>query len=140
MQDFDAARKKRHEEREQALGDRSFRFGGQQLKFRANAPYTVTQSVAALTEATDGSAVFDVLERAVLDLIEPGSRDAFLAAVRDEEFPVTFQDLLELANWLIEQQAERPPTQPDSSASTSETTGTTSTENSSTEQAAASRT
>lgn len=133
MRDFDTERRKRHQERSAALGDRSFVFGGRVLQYRANAPYTVTQSIAALTETTDGSVVFDVLEKAVLDLIEHHDRDHFLAAVRDEEFPVTFQDLLELANWLIERQAESPPTPPDSSVSTSETTGEISMENPSTE-------
>lgn len=137
MHDFDETRRRRHEERIKELGDRSFTFGGKTMHFRANAPYAVTQSIAALTETTDGSAVFDTLEKAVVDLIDPDDRDLFWEACRDDNFPVTFDDLLELANWLIERQTSRPPTPAESSAPSSPATGTTLTETSFTEQAEA---
>lgn len=133
MHDFDEERRKRHATRETEAGDRTFMFGGKLMRFRANTPYSVTQSVAALTETTDGSAVFDTLEKAVVDMIEPDDRSMFWEACRDDAFPVTFDDLLDLANWLIERQTARPPTPAESSAPSSSPTGTTSTETSSIE-------
>lgn len=137
MKDFDQSRRERHEQRAVEMGDRTFRFCGRTLEFVANAPYTVTQKVAALTEETDGSRVFDTLEAAVLGLLEPGSATDFREAVSDPSDPVTFDDLIELANWLIEAQVRRPPTPPSSSPDTSSTTGTLSTVPSSPAPAAA---
>ena len=135
MKDFDAERRKRHAEREQSLGDRSFTFGGFTMAYRANPPYTVTAAVAALTETSDGTAVFKVLEDAVIGLLDNDSRDLFRQACGNENDPVTFDDLIELSNWLIERQSDRPPTPPVSSPGLSATNGTTSTANSSTEPA-----
>jgi hypothetical protein len=138
MHDFDKERRERHEEREAALGDRSFTFAGRKFTYAANPSYKVTQSVAAMTAEMEGSAVFDTLESAVINMLDVEHRESFREAVSgDAEDAVTFEDLTTLANWLIGKQAERPPTQPESSAPTQRTTGKNSTENSSDEQAAA---
>jgi hypothetical protein len=134
--DFDSKRHERHQERENALGDRSFTFGGHTMTYRANAPYNVTKKVAAITENTDGAEVFEALENAVLGLLTKESRDLFRQACDNDDDPVTFEDLIELSNWLIERQVQRPPTPPVSSAGLSATNGTASTAISSTEPAA----
>lgn len=135
--DFDKKRHERHQQRETELGDRSFTFGGHTMRYRANAPYTVTKAVAAITENTDGTEVFATLENAVLSLLDKHSRDLFQQACANEDDPVTFEDLVELSNWLIERQVQRPPTPPASSPDLFATNGTASTATSSIEPAAA---
>lgn len=140
MHDFDKARRERHEEREKLLGDRSFVFGGQTFQYRANVHYSVIRDVAEITEDTDGKSVFTRLEDAAIAMVDPA--DDGIARFRQvcdpkNPDPVTWDDLSDLANWLIERSMERPPTQSVSSAGTPQTSGTGSTETSSTAPAAA---
>lgn len=131
MKDLDVDRLARHKEREAMMGDRQFKFGGEVFTYRANVQYDVLRDVAAMTADTDGSEVIDTLEKTVLSLLESPSHKPFLKVCRRTEDPITFQDLNDLATWLIQEQVGSPI--PASSLSTvgDATTTTGSTENSS---------
>lgn len=136
MHNFDTDHKKTHNARLKDAGDRQFTLRGRTLRWWPNASYTAIKAVAALSEDTSGSNVFDVFETAVLALIDPDDHELFREAVRDAKFPVTFEDLADIANWLIGQQVGRPPTPPESSATGSTLIGGNGTEVSSSEQGA----
>jgi len=123
--DFDAERAKRHAEKEQEFGEKPFKFGGETFYVRANVGYLGIKRVAALSEASSGSEAFDAVEYSVISLIDP--REDAHARIRrilaSDEDPVTFDDLIDLQNWLLGEQTGRPPTQQEPSASTPSSTG-----------------
>jgi hypothetical protein len=108
MKDLDVDRLARHKEREAMMGDRQFKFGGEVFTYRANVQYDVLRDVAAMTADTDGSEVIDTLEKTVLALLEAPSHKPFLKVCRRAEDPITFQDLNDLATWLIQEQVGSP--------------------------------
>lgn len=140
MKNFDEARRARHAENAERFGEHPFEFAGETFYVRPNVDYDVIQSVAALTEETDGSRVISTVANAVISLIDPrdGAHERFHTARKNHELPVTFEDLMELLNWLIEEQTSRPPTQAESSSGGSTENGTTSKEISSIAPAGAS--
>jgi len=118
MRDFDESARVRHAENIETFGEHPFKFRGEVFYARANVDYQVLQSVAALTEETDGTKVISTVSDAVLNLIDPRD-DAYVRFTQvrnDHELPVTFEDLMELLGWLIEEQTNRPPTQAKSSS------------------------
>jgi hypothetical protein len=135
MHDFDAERAKRHAERAAEFGEKPFKFGGEVFYVRPNVGYLSIKRVAALSEASTGEETFSAIEESVISMIDPrdNSMERFLSVTRSNEDPITFDDLVELQGWLIQEQTGRPPTQDESSASTPTSNGTPSTENSSTE-------
>ena len=139
IHDFDPERNARHAAREAEFGEKPFRFGGEVFHVRANVRYPAIKRLAEITSATDGVEVFDAVEQAVLAMIDPrdNAHERFKALCASEDNPVTFEDLAELQNWLVQEATQRPPTEPASSATTPSVAGTTSTAASSTETAAA---
>lgn len=132
LKDFDAERRQRHQEAEDAWGDRSFVFGGATLTFQANPPYQATKALVEISESDPGMRVFAIVEGAVRGILEPSSRPAFDDAVsQDKADPVTWDDLIALAYWLVEQSSSRPTGRSQSSTGGSSGTGTVSTGNSS---------
>jgi hypothetical protein len=130
MHDFNAARDKRHQEREKAFGEKPFTFGrinGEPAEFyvRANVGYLGIKRVAALSEESTGGETFEAIEASVFSMIdtENGAMERFRAVVENNDDPVTFDDLVELQNWLIQEQSELPPTEPGPSAPSSTGTG-----------------
>lgn len=142
MHDFDQERAERHAEREKEFGERPFKFGGQEFYVRANVGYLGIKRVAALSDDTSGGETFEVIEGSVISMIDPrdDAHARFRKVISSDEDPITFEDLVQLQNWLIGEQTNRPPTQEPSSASTPGKTGADSTEGSSTEQEPASTT
>lgn len=130
MYDFDADRAKRHAEREKEFGDRPFKFGGEVFYVRPNVGYLAIKRVASLSEASTGQETFAAIEDSVLSMIEPRDNavERFLSVTRNNEDPITFDDLVELQNWLIGAQTSLPPTQEQPSVSTPNATGENSTE------------
>jgi hypothetical protein len=135
MQDFDAIQAETHAARIAEIGERPFKFRGEVFYVQANVGYLSIKSVAALSDSSSGVETFDAIERSVLSMIEPrdDAEARFNNALRDKEFPVTFDDLVQLQNWLIQEQSGVPPTKPEPSSSTPTPTGADSTETSSTE-------
>lgn len=129
MRDFDEDRAKRHAERQAEFGEKPFKFGGEVFYVRANVGYLSIKRVAALSDASTGEETFSAIEDSVLSMIDPrdDAMTRFLAVTRNNEDPVTFDDLVELQNWLIGEQSGRPPTQPQPSAATQSETGPSST-------------
>lgn len=134
MKDFDESARVRHKENAEKFGDHPFKFRGEVFYVRANVDYDVLASVAALTEETDGSKVVTTVANAVINLIDPrdDSHERFYKVRSEGDLPVTFDDLMELLNFLIEEQTGRPPTQAESSSGGSSENGTLLTEISST--------
>jgi hypothetical protein len=130
IRDFDESARLRHAENSDRFGEHPFVFRGEQFSVRANVDYDVLYSVAALTEQTDGSKVISTVENAVISLIDPenDAHERFRKVRHEHELPVTFEDLMELLNWLIEEQTQRPPTPVDSSSGGSSANGTVLTE------------
>jgi len=137
MKDLDVDRLARHKEREAMMGDRQFKFGGEVFTYRANVQYDVLRDVAAMTADTDGSEVIDTLEKTVLSLLEAPSHKSFLKVCRRSEDPITFQDLNDLATWLIQEQVGSPIPASSLSSVGDATTTTDSTEKSSSPEDAA---
>ena len=135
MYDFDQERAKRHAEREEEFGEKPFKFASEEFYVRANVGYLGIKRVAALSEASTGEETFEAIESAVFSMIDPrdDALGRFQRVVRNNEDPVTFDDLVSLQNWLLQEQTSRPPTPEQPSAPTPTATGPSSTEDSSTE-------
>lgn len=137
--DFNAERAKRHAERDKEFGDKPFTFGhtddGKPAMFhvRANVGYLGVKRVAALSDASSGGETFEAIEASVFSMIEPrdGALERFKEVIANNSDPVTFQDLVELQNWLLGEQTTLPPTEPEPSSASSTTGGPASTESSS---------
>ena len=112
--DFDQERRERHAARERGLGDRSFVISGQTFTYKANASYTVLEELSASDEM-DGAAMIRAIESAMLDMVDDAQHDEFLAVLRNKQDPYTFEDLNDLASWLVEEQVKRPTAAPSSS-------------------------
>lgn len=147
MHDFNAGRDQRHQERTKEFGDKPFTFGrinGEPAVFyvRANVGYLGIKRVAALSDASSGGETFEAIEQSVFSMIDPrdGAVERFRAVVTNNDDPVTFEDLIELQNWLLQEQTALPPTEPGPSSLSSTETGTQSTEPSSSGQGEASTT
>jgi len=157
MYDHNAERAKRHAERKKEFGDRPFTFGSrivlaedgetsenvpETFYIRANSGYLAIKHVAGLTEASTGVETFEAIEESVFSMIDPrdNALERFQAVVRNNDDPVTFDDLIVLQGWLMQEQTGRPPTPEPPSAPTPTATGPSSTVLSSTEPAGASTT
>lgn len=147
MHDFNAGRDKRHEERTKEFGEKPFTFGrinGEPAVFyvRANVGYLGIKRVAALSDTSTGGETFEAIEQSVFSMVDPrdGAVDRFRAVVTNNDDPVTFEDLIELQNWLLQEQTALPPTEPEPSSASSTQTGPGSTGASSSEQGEASTT
>lgn len=140
MHDFDELQGKSHAEKAAELGERPFKFRGEIFYVAANVGYLSIRSVASLTEESTGVETFDAIEESVLSMIErrDDAEARFRKALENKEFPVTFDDLVQLQNWLIQEQAGVPPTKDEPSSSTPTPTGPGSTETSSIEPGEAS--
>lgn len=112
--DFDAERQERHARRERELGDRSFKLSGHTFIYKANASYTVLEELSASDEL-DGAAMIRAMESAMLGMIESDQHDEFLGVLQDKDDPYTFEDLNDIASWLVEEQVKRPTAAPSSS-------------------------
>ena len=130
MHDFNAGRDKRHQDRAKSFGEKPFTFGrinGEPAEFyvRANVGYLGIKRVAALSEESSGGETFEAIEASVFSMIEPGdgAMERFKAVVNNNDDPITFDDLVELQNWLLGEQSSLPPTEPGSSADSSTTSG-----------------
>ena len=130
MHDFNAGRDKRHKEREKEFGSKPFIFGridGEPAEFyvRANVGYLGIKRVAALSEESSGGETFEAIEQSVFSMIdtEDGALERFQAVINNNDDPVTFDDLVELQNWLLGEQSSLPPTEQEPSASSSTTSG-----------------
>lgn len=140
IHDFDVERRKRHAEKEQAFGEKPFKFGGEVFYVRANAGYTQIKRVAALTSASSGDETFGAIEASVFSMIDPrdDALERFRKVVESVDDPITFEDLVDLQGWLITEQTSLPPTKQQPSSSTPTDSGRHLTEVSSTEPAEAS--
>ena len=133
--DFDIEQRRRQDEQAQ-LPPVYFTIRGEQFQVRRNVPFQVLYDVATLTEDTSGLRVIRVAVENIKLMIEntvsteeiDGSDQPIAAWERwervcnpDAEFPLTFQDITDIGNWLTGQAVNRPteassPLQPGPSA------------------------
>lgn len=137
MRDFDSDRRARHAQREEELGDRTILVGGEQFTYRAFASYTVLGEISGEREETADTMIQD-LEQSLLKMLDPGQEERFLKAIRSQEDPFTFADLVDLVQGVTELIAGRPTPASSPSTGGDAQTSTTSTEDSSSEPAVAS--
>lgn len=137
MKDFDRERLQKHAERSLEQDERTFLLGGEQFIYRDEVSYLVLERISAIGD-DGGAGIIRDMEAAVIDLLEPGQEDRFLAVVRNDEQPVTLGDLNDLCAWLTEAQVNRPTKAPSLSTDGRDSTGTDSTESSSSPPAVAS--
>ncbi|MDH4038932.1 MAG: hypothetical protein OEV86_15775 [Candidatus Krumholzibacteria bacterium] len=133
MKDFNKSRQERRaDDPVDMLEDRQFQLGDGVFTRLSHPPYQATKAMVEITENTDGLRVFSIVENAVLAMLEPQDRDRFRQVVANENDPISWEDLLEVAFWLVgEASGGRPTTRSQSSTDMSSEPGTDSTENSS---------
>ena len=134
MKDYDIERAERHAEREKALGDRSFVFGGETFTYAANVSYDVLRNLTSEVPLA-GQAYIDAIETNVVALIEDDgdAHKRFLKLCKRRKDPITFDDLQNLCTGLVEEAFKRPLEVSLPSTDGQQTTGTVLTESSSTE-------
>jgi len=111
MKDFDQDIQERHSRREQEIADRTFKLNGKLFTYRANPSYTALERLASTSDA-QGAEVIRMWEDGLLDLLDDGQEDEFLAALRDPKQPVTIEDLNQIISWITEAQTTRPTSPP----------------------------
>lgn len=137
MRDFDSERRERHDEREKALGDRSFKLGGEVFEFRANVSVDVLRSLSSDTPLM-GGAYIDAIQQSCMEMIEDDGHDRFVEILKRRDDPVTMEDLQAVFSGLVEEAFRRPLDQSSPSTDGVSESGTSSKETSSTEPAVAS--
>jgi hypothetical protein len=139
MKDFDVDREQRHREREQALGDRSFKLGGETFTYKANVAVDVLRNLTSDAPLT-GAAYIDAIHSSCLEMIEDDgdSHARFSALLERRDDPVTMEDLQAVFTGLVEEAFKRPTQASSLSGDGDATNGTGSTATSSTEPAVAS--
>jgi len=138
VEDLDQRRRERREEREREMGDRTFALGGKTFTYRSASSYMVMEDVVALQRDGRGIDFVPTVERAILDMIEPGQEEEMLAVLHDRDDPFTLADLNDLLAWLGAAQAGRPTELSSPSVPGDTSTSTTSTDGSSSAPAEAS--
>lgn len=147
MHDLNAVMADSHEKREREFGEKPFTFGykprekdeegnrigepeAEVFYVRPNYGYLGVKRVALITEESSGGETFEAIENLVFSLIDPrdNARERFEAVARNEEFPITFEDLAMLQNWLLQEHANLPPTESKPSVPTPGQSGSNSTE------------
>lgn len=141
MIDLDVERIARHKDREAAMGDRQFKWGGEQFVFRANPSQNATKP---LSGDANGNVEVNAVETTIvrmLDDVDDGHK-RFLALCADDtaEVPVTGADLSDLLFWLIQQTTGSPTVAPSPYTGGDAITSTGSTAKSSSKPAAGSAT
>lgn len=119
MKDFDEARTAARDAEE-----RSFKLGGETFTIRpAVRPETLVAAsrVRQDSEIADDVAAFDEMLEGFL---EPGDRDRYRELRLRETDPVTFADLMAVAQWAVEVNTGRPTEQPSPSTPGLKPTGT----------------
>ena len=90
------------------MTQKAFVFGDQTFYLIRADPQAIKR-VAELSGDSSGSETFEAIEAAVLSMIDP--RDDALArfelVVNNNDDPVTFPDLVELFEWMLEAQKNR---------------------------------
>ncbi len=155
--DFDVKRRERQDQLTEEFGDHEFTLGGEQFRIRRIIPFAALAKLTGVSASKSTNAdAFQTAQEVVLSMIAAGpkmveqeddppreettqeARQRFLDVVydTDSDYPVTYIELLEVQEWMIEEASGRPPTQPESSSEPPSTNGTNATATSSEPQAA----
>lgn len=128
MKDFDSEWAERRLAR--ASEERTFVLGGETFTYRAEVSYLVLERIGGIGDDS-GNGVIRDMEAAVIDMLEDGQEERFLAVAQRKENPITLAELNDLCQWLTEVQVNRPTEAPSLSTDGRSSTGTDSTESSS---------
>lgn len=125
MKDFDTARQER------AQADRGFLIGGEQFIRRASVRPEATKPWEDVDLTTSHDATLAAIDETVTNMIEPGAKGEAhkrWAKLRErEDDAISLGDLLDLVQWLVQEQAARPTVPPSNSSDEPEDSGTSST-------------
>jgi len=103
MYDLDVERIARHRDREEEMGDRQFKFGGETFVYRAN------PSQASLRPDVDGNIMVEETILRLLEDVDDGhKRFTAICTVESTDYPVTPSDLNDLLRWLIQKINDSP--------------------------------
>lgn len=124
MKNFDVARAER------ANRDRGFKIGGEEFLRKTGVRPEIMIAWEALGTNQDSEAVLNAVDEIVVGFLDPtNDAEARYRKIRErEEDPVTLADLVELVQWLVEEETGRPTQQPSASTSGDGGTSTTSTD------------
>lgn len=102
MKDFDTARNER------LARERGFRIGGHDFVYRAS---VAPEALLAWDDRgnKDGQEFLDVIDETVIAFLEPGQEEKWRAARSGaSENPLNISDIIEVIQWLFEEQVGRP--------------------------------
>lgn len=139
--DFDPVQREEQQRLTDEFGEHTFTLRGETFRIRRIIPFAVLRKISSVRNETNDADVFEAFESAIISLLATDKdRERFKALLADttSDFPVTYQDILKVQNWVIQEASGRPPTQPSSSSGSASTNGHAGTESSSDEPAAAS--
>lgn len=125
MKDFDATRTPPTED------ERKFLIGGVEFRRRSGVRPEVLASFDGIQKDSNPGTVIGIIDKLIVDMILPEDVPKWRELRDREEDPVTLFDLNSVAEWLVEQEADRPTKQPEASSLGLGPTGTSSTEDSS---------
>lgn len=141
VKDFDATQRAEQDKVTEEFGDHEFTLRGETFRIRRTIPFGVLAALTGVKNNTDDSDAIMAVEKAVVGLLAggPEEKQRFRDLIRDTEteFPVTYLDLIQVQNWMIEEASGNPPTQPVSSSESPSTNGVVGTASFSTKPAAA---
>lgn len=132
--DFDAVQRERQQKLVEQFGDHQFTLRGETFKIRRIIPVAVLRSIVGIRADSPDHDAFETTYRAVMAMLASDDDRQRLDALLDDvhsEFPVTYNDLLEVQWWIVAEASGRPPTQPASSSPSPSTNGTSATDGSS---------
>lgn len=125
MRNFDDARAQR------AQADRGFQIGGEQFLRRSSVRPEATEAWEAVNLNSTQKETLAAIDETICNLVEPGkggeAHKRWMKLRQREEDAVSLGDMLEIVQWLVEEQAQRPTEPPSSSFDELEALGTLST-------------
>lgn len=108
MKNFDEAREAR-------IGrDRSFQIGGEPFVLRSGIRPEALEEYETMTSDTRGGEALRIIDDLIISMIEPdGDAEArWLNLRKQDEDPITMEDMGELVDWMISEMTGRPTTAP----------------------------
>ncbi len=121
VKNFDLERAKR------ASQNRQFKIGGVTLTRRASVRPEAMMEWEAVTPLTPPADVIAAIDNTIVAMVENGGHKAWKALRAREDDAVTLGDMLEVMQWLVEEQSGRPTLPPSPSSTEPVSSGTTST-------------
>lgn len=119
MKDFDEVRAQRQVRPEE---ERSFKLGGEQFTIRDSVRADTLAAGARVTDKSSVAEDVDAMDELILGFLDEADHERYLELRRRERDPVTFYDLVDVAQWMVQVNTGRPTVQPSPSGAGEQTT------------------